>query len=453
MRIDDPGLKPMTVARALSPLVRLFVLTLQLNFRSKQAIIYGYLVPILFLLAFASIFRGDNPPLTGQMGQILTITILGGACFGLPTALVAERERGVWRRYRLLPVASAALLTSTLFARLVIVATSVLLQLALARLVYGTPLPQHPASFALTFFFVAFAFLGLGLLVAALADDVPAVQALGQCLFLPMILIGGVGVPLAVLPVWAQRVAGFMPGRYAVESLQHTIAGQHALAGAGFNLAALLLIGLAAGAIGLKLFRWETARRLRAPERVWIASALIAWLVVGGAAAYTGRLKPVAPFGASYEKITDAEIATITYDDLPGDNELATRLARPFDTAAALQAQPLVAKIHTWPPGNIADPGECIRHYVALATVADIVADPREAEIARAVFDELQSRFDPVTLRRALAWIILAPDDGTIVQKAPELDLYRHPPERLIRQRLPLYAKKYLGRLLGKLSD
>jgi ABC-2 type transport system permease protein len=443
----------MTSSPLLSGLARHFLLTLHLNFRSKQAIIYGYLVPILFLLAFASIFRGDTPPLVPEMGQILTITILGGACFGLPTALVAERERGVWRRYRLLPVGTGALLASTLLARLVIIASAILLQLLLARIAYGTPFPNHPAAFLLAFFFVAFAFLGLGLLVAALADNVPAVQALGQCLFLPMILIGGVGVPLAVLPEWAQRVAGFMPGRYAVDLLQHTIAGPRALTGAAFDFAALVLIGLAAGAIGLKLFRWETARRLDRRERAWVATALATWAAIGAAAAFTGRLQPPPPPGAAYTAITDAQIAAITYNDLPGDNELVTRLAPPFDVISARRARPLLDQLRAWPPGNVGDPGECIRHYVALATVADILADEREAEIARAVFDELQSRFDPDTLRRALAWIILSPNDGTIVQKAPELQIFRHPPERLVRQRLPLYAKKYLARLLGKIPE
>ena len=38
-------------------------LTLRLNFRSRQPIIYGYLVPILFLIAFASVFRTTQPPL------------------------------------------------------------------------------------------------------------------------------------------------------------------------------------------------------------------------------------------------------------------------------------------------------------------------------------------------------------------------------------------------------
>jgi hypothetical protein len=33
------------------------------------------------------------------------------------------------------------------------------------------------------------------------------------------------------------------------------------------------------------------------------------------------------------------------------------------------------------------------------------------------------------------------------------LGLFRHPPERLVRQRSVIYAEKYLGRLLGKIPD
>ena len=47
---------------------------------------------------------------------VLDVTALGGACFGLPTTLVSERERGVWRRYRLTPASTWTLLTSTVVA-------------------------------------------------------------------------------------------------------------------------------------------------------------------------------------------------------------------------------------------------------------------------------------------------------------------------------------------------
>ena len=256
----------MTTFPELNGWIRHFLLTIHLNFRSPQAIVYGYLVPAFFLLAFGSVFRADTPPLLAHMGQILTITILGGACFGLPTALVAEREQGIWRRYRLLPVPTPWLVFSAMLARVLIVASAVLIQIALARAVYGTPLPIHPGEAALAFLLVTAAFLGIGLLIAALADNVPAVQALGQCIFLPMIMIGGVGVPLAVLPAWAQRIAGFMPGRYAVEVLQPCFDGVNGLHDAGFRLGALAVIGLAAGVAGTKLFRWEAGPRIARPH-------------------------------------------------------------------------------------------------------------------------------------------------------------------------------------------
>jgi ABC-2 type transport system permease protein len=439
---------------ALSGLVRHFLLTLQLNFRNKQALAYGYLVPVFFLLAFGSIFRGDTPPLLAQMGQLLTISILGGACFGLPTGLVAERERGVWRRYRLLPVSTGWLVVGTLLARLIIVASAVVLQILLARFAYGTPLPLHPAQTVVAFLFVSFAFLGLGLLVAALADDVPAVQALGQCLFLPMIMIGGVGVPLAALPVWAQRAAGFMPGRYAVDALQRCFTDPHGLTGVGFSLTALTVIGTAAGIAGSKLFRWDAGRRIGRQAWVWIAAALFAWVAIGVTAALTGHLEPALPAGAAYEAVTDADADKITYEDLPGDNELVTRLAPPFKNVGDLPfVGEFTTKLKAWPPGQVETPGQAVRNLLSVAAIADIVADLHEAEIGRIVFDELQARHGRAELRKVLTWVILRPNDGTVVVTAPELGLKRHPPAAIIRERSVLYAKKYLGRLLGKLQD
>ncbi len=441
----------MRVSPILKGWVRHFSLTLGLNFRNVQAIVYGYLVPVLFLLAFGSVFRADTPALLPQMGQLVTITVLGGACFGLPTALVAERERGIWRRYRLLPVPTAWLVLSVLLARVLIIVSAVLIQMALARVVFGTPFPAHPVAATFVFLFATCAFLGMGLLVAALADDVPAVQALGQCIFLPMILIGGVGVPLSVLPFWAQRVAGFMPGRYAVEALQPCFDAQGAFSGTGFRLAALAVIGLAAGLAGTMLFRWEAGYRIARSARWWVTGAFASWLAIGAIAWQTGRLKPVLPEPAAWANITEAEIAQIDFSGLPGDSDLVTRMAPPgLDSHSA---NGFAAALARWPAGKREDSGQSVRNLVCVAAIADLCADPREAEIARFVYRQLNLTFEPADLRRALAWIILSPDDGEVITKAPELGLFRHPPQRLVRQRSAIYAKKYLGRLLGKIRE
>src|SRR5438105_9482224 len=132
------------------------LLTLRLNFRSKQALVYGFVFPIGFLLAFWGIYyHKENPPLLSEMGQLLTVTILSGACFGMPTAMVGERERGVWRRYVLLPSATGGIVISSMIARCVIVALAVTMQICLAHWVCKSPWPAHPLQLAGTFFFVA----------------------------------------------------------------------------------------------------------------------------------------------------------------------------------------------------------------------------------------------------------------------------------------------------------
>ncbi len=81
--------------RAIASLV---AMGLRLNMRNRMALIYGFVFPLIFLLAFWALYRHDEKPLILRLGELLTVTVLGGACFGLPTTLVSERERGVWPR-------------------------------------------------------------------------------------------------------------------------------------------------------------------------------------------------------------------------------------------------------------------------------------------------------------------------------------------------------------------
>jgi hypothetical protein len=272
--------------------------SLRLHFRNRMALIYSYLFPTIFLLAFWVLYRYETPPLVRHMGELLTVTILGGACFGLPTTIVSDRERGVWRRYRLTPVPTFNIVASTVAARYLLLLAAGLLQLVLAMAI-GMPAPRHPFDLFVAFSCVSFAFLGLGLVIATMADNVPAVQALGQCIFLPMLIIGGVAVPLESLPDWAQHVSAFFPGRYAVEALKASVMGD-GLGAARFSLLALLLIGAAGCVAGARLFRWDSQQRFAAiAGKGWVAIALLAWAAVGVAAETRHRTLVTAAAGTS----------------------------------------------------------------------------------------------------------------------------------------------------------
>ena len=107
----------------------------------------------------------------------------------------------------------------------------------------------------------------------------------------------------------------------------------------------------------------------------------------------------------------------------------------------------------TWPAARTGDIVDDVRALVCVAAIADIGADTQEAEIGRMVFDELEGRYRHALLRRVLTWIVLHPQNGRVVTEAPELDLRRgRPSEEMVRERVALYAKKYLGRLSGTIS-
>jgi ABC-type multidrug transport system permease subunit len=432
----------------LRALLQHLLFTLRLNFRTKMPIIYGYLVPILFLIGFAAIL-----PASREMGQILTITVLGGACFGMPTALVSERERGIWRRYRLLPMATAALITSTMIARLVLVGSAAILQIILAMCLFHLPMPSHPLQLAIAFLFVTWAFLGMGLVIAMLADSVAAVQALGQAIFLPMILIGGVGVPLDVLPRWARAVADFMPGRYAVEALSASING--GLWQSTFDLVALVVIGAAACATGASIFRWDESRKLSRKQKYVSVAALLAWIAIGIAAETTGQSAVVTDAPPAYQAITQAQIDSITYDDLQDDNSFVTPVVWSLDDLSPeIQhwTRDFGVKLANWAPANDADLVQRTRNLLAVAAIADLDEYPREGEVPYAVFGQLKAEIPQDQLIKILAYVILQPNGGTVPTSTAGLGIPDAQEQSAVRSRSAQYAKKLLGRLLGKLG-
>jgi hypothetical protein len=433
--------------------------SLRLHFRNRMALLYGYLFPLIFLGAFWVLYRYEKVPLLLHFGELLTVGVLGGACFGLPTTLVSERERGVWRRLRLAPVGTWALIVSTLLARYLLVLTAALLQFGVA-LAVGMTKPEHPAELALVFTLVAFAFIGLGLVIAMLADTVPAVQALGQCLFLPMLIVGGVAVPLAGLPVWAQHLSAFFPGRYAVEALQACVSGGD-LKAIRFDLCALGLIGAAGCLAGAKLFRWESGQRFSTVRgKLWLVPALAAWIAVGIGAETRGRVEvhevvvepPVVPHQQPWELLTEQDIDRIDFN-VPSDNGLVTPIAPPDESpneGSDLMLAKLEGQLPHWGPGHVRDPVQRVLNLLCVAGVPDLVQNRIERYIPALVLQRLQAMYPPEKLVKLLAWIVLHPDDRKIISDVSELGLEGVGSPQLVRERVHIYAIKFLARVSGR---
>ncbi len=438
--------------------------TLRLHFRNRLALVYGYLFPVIFLAAFWVLYRHEKIPLLQHMGELLTVSVLGGACFGLPTTLVSERERGVWRRYRIAPVGLGTLLAGAVLGRYVLVLTAGALQLAIA-LAVGMTMPADPVGLFVVFTVVALAFIGMGTVIAAMADNVPAVQALGQCVFLPMLIIGGVAVPLETLPEWARQVSAFFPGRYAVEALQTCVSGE-GLRAVGFELAALATIGAAAFAAGVKLFRWDAGQRFRSVRgKAWLGAAVAAWVAVGVAAEWRGEgvtIKASAevadvepPPEPEWKKITEAEVALIDLNQIPPDNGLVTPMAS-LDQAPSEAVDLALAQIEGalphWGPGYVSDPVQRARNLICVAAVPDLIQNPVERWVPHLVLKRLEEEFPGEDLVKILTWIALHPDEGTVVVDIEALGVGGVGSEARVRERMQWYAMKFVAKVTGRMD-
>jgi ABC-2 type transport system permease protein len=457
--------------RAFSSQLRL---NLVLAVRNRMGLIYGFLFPLIFLGAFWALYRHDEVPLALHMGELITITILGGACFGLPTTLVSERERGVWRRYQATPRPAGLFIAANLVSRLILIAAAVCIQLAVAVAV-GMPAPTDPLGLAVAFVCTCAAFLGVGLVIAMLADNVPAVQALGQCIFLPMLIVGGVAVRLTVLPEWAQHVSAFMPGRYAVAAIQRSVTGD-GQAGGAFELLALLLMGTAGFIAGLRLFRWAPAQPAPRGAPIGVAVALGMWLVVGVAAEVQGRVaaepavlenvakvedfvrpsppapleprpvqapppaeaeaaraqppaaEPPAPKAApspepaarpkpsDWRQVSEADYKRVAFERLPDDTGVISPFASTDEVAATEVADTVdraSERLASWAPAQVEDPVQRVRNYLYVAAVADLLQmTDVERFLPLVIMARLRQQHSDEELKKLLYWVAMHPDEG-----------------------------------------
>ncbi len=438
--------------------------SLRLQFRNPLALIYGYAFPLIFLVAFGVLYRHERIPLVRHLGELLTITALGGACFGLPTSLVSERERGVWRRFRATPTPAAVLIASTVTTRYILLLSAVALQLIAIGIVSRT-WPPHLILLLGAFTVVAWAFIGLGLVIATLADTVPAVQALGQCLFLPMLIIGGVAVPLESLPAWTQHFSAFLPGRHAVALLQETASGTHS-GETLFLVLALGLQGLVGFLVGTKYFRWDAQRRDRTSALPGAVAILSAWIAVGLLAEVRGTVAPLANgyettaadsrrTGApkSWSEVRAADVAALDFR-VPPDASVVSPIASDSESAEGpvpQQLDNLRALLPGWAPGREADPVLAIYHLLCVPAVVDVQQVPAERFVPLVVLAQLQATMPKESLIKLLTWIAQHSAEYSPITDISELGFPGEVGDpAIVQERVRLYALKYIARLTDR---
>src|SRR5882724_5242077 len=231
----------------------------RLFWRSKEAAIFVFILPILLFVLVGSLYgeRIEGHP----AGSVLLVGLLcygvaNTAFSGLAIALVVRREGGVLKRVRATPLPApvyfAALLTSTI----VTFAIQAVALIALGTLAYNADLPERPVAFAVALLVGTFAFAGVGLGTAALIRSGEGSSAVVNVILLPMAFLSGSFGPTRRYPEVLRAIGEGLPLKHLVEIVR-AVTLAHGSLWRPVDFAVLLAWGVGGLLVATRRFKWE----------------------------------------------------------------------------------------------------------------------------------------------------------------------------------------------------
>ena len=188
------------------------------DLRDKGVLMVYYLVPLAFYLVMGSIFTLPEVAM-GQSASIsLSIFAISmSAYLGMPQSLVKARENGVLQAYRVagIPVWSLPLATIVIsFVHMLIITCIILFSAPfLFKTVWPESIPLHLFSMVL----IILCSQALGTFLACFVKKQNTLTLVGQCLFLPTVLMSGIMFPVDLLPKFMQTIGKVLPATQGIK--------------------------------------------------------------------------------------------------------------------------------------------------------------------------------------------------------------------------------------------
>ncbi|HMO53714.1 MAG TPA: ABC transporter permease [Tepidiformaceae bacterium] len=201
-------------------------------FRSTELMFFTFLLPVLFVVIFSTIFSGDIEGPEGQTiafaqyfvpGMIAT-GIMSATFANLATTIAVEQHDGLLRRLSATPLPRSAYFGGKVGLSLVIAGAEVVLILGIGVLAYGVKLPTDPQKWLVlagVFFAGVSACSLLGIAYTRMIPSSSAAAAIVQPPYLVLQFISGVFLQFSVVPGFLQAVASIFPLKWMVQGLRY----------------------------------------------------------------------------------------------------------------------------------------------------------------------------------------------------------------------------------------
>lgn len=241
-------------------------------FRDRESALFNFMLPMILLVVFGSVFSGNIGPIGVSFAQyFLAGMIASGMLYtafqNLAIALPMERDDGTLKRLQALPIAPAAYFAGKIGTVVVAYTAQVVILLIVGVLFFDITLNIGVSGFV-TFLWVSVLGLTAATLLGIAFSVVPRQGKGAAAIVAPVVLvlqfISGVFFVFTDLPAWMQQVAAVFPLKWMTQAMRAVFlpeaAGAFEVAGS-FELGRVALILTLWCVVGfvlaVKLFRWS----------------------------------------------------------------------------------------------------------------------------------------------------------------------------------------------------
>jgi ABC-2 type transport system permease protein len=258
-----------------------FTYDFRTGLRDKSLLLMNYLFPLACFAMFGAIMTGINPTFKEQIIPAMIIFgAMSSALLGLPNPVLASRESGIFRSFKINGVPAINIITVPVIGAIAhIVLVSVIIT-ALARPLFGGALPVQWGNFVLVLLVNAFCMASLGMLIGVIAPNGRGTVLIGQVFYIPSVMLSGLMMPASILPHALGRVALLLPATYAMNAFNGLAMGQAASGNPWISLLVLLAGSLLAFGLSIFLFRWDSHNADKKRSPLFALLALLPYIVM-----------------------------------------------------------------------------------------------------------------------------------------------------------------------------
>jgi ABC-2 type transport system permease protein len=151
---------------------------------------------------------------------IMAMTIMFAAMTGLAGSISRERELGTLDGIISAPISRLSIILGKSFAQVVRGLMQAVLALILTVVLFGVVVHGSYGLLALLLLLTVFSFIGIGVMISALASQQETAMTIMMTLTFPMLFLSGALFPIQQMPTAMQVISKGLPLTYAVEALR-----------------------------------------------------------------------------------------------------------------------------------------------------------------------------------------------------------------------------------------